>query len=203
MKIALIGATGNIGSRILHEAVQRGHQVTGIVRHTDKLEGGGNVTPAECDIADEAGLAQILAGHDAVIVSVKHNQCNVQHVYNACRQAGVKRVLVVGGAASLEVEPGVILLDTPGFPEEIKAEAAPAVEALKQIREISDLDWSFVCPSIIIAPGERTGQFRIAADELLKDGNGDSRISQEDFAVAMLDEVENPQYIRRRFTVGY
>ena len=96
-----------------------------------------------------------------------------------------------------------MLIDTPGFPEEIKVEATPAVEALKRIRKVDDLDWSFVSPSIIIAPGERTGQFRLGADELLKDANGDSRISQEDFAVAMLDEVEKPQHIRQRFTVGY
>lgn len=203
MKIALIGATGNIGAKILNEAVERGHEVTGIARDVAKLQGRKGVTAESCDITNEDKLAGILRGHDAVIVSVKHNACDVDHVYAACRQAGVKRVLVVGGAASLEVEPGVMLIDTPGFPEEIKVEAAPAVEALKRIRKVDDLDWSFVSPSIIIAPGERTGQFRLGADELLKDANGDSRISQEDFAVAMLDEVEKPQHIRQRFTVGY
>lgn len=203
MKIALLGATGNIGAKILNEAVERGHQVTGIARDISKLQPREGVAAAACDLADEEKLAEILRGHDAVIVSVKHNACDVDHVYAACRKAGVKRVLVVGGAASLEVEPGVMLIDTPGFPEEIKPEATPAVEALKRIREIDDLDWSFVSPSIIIAPGERTGKFRIALDELLKDANGDSRISQEDFAVAMLDEVEKPQHIRQRFTVGY
>jgi putative NADH-flavin reductase len=203
MKIALIGATGNIGAKILNEAVERGHEVTGIARDVSKLQPQEGVKGAACDITDEDKLAGILRGHDAVIVSVKHNSCDVDHVYAACRQAGVKRVLVVGGAASLEVEPGVMLIDTPGFPEEIKVEAAPAVVALKRIREVKDLDWSFVSPSIIIAPGERTGKFRMGTDELLKDANGDSRISQEDFAVAMLDEVEKPQHIRQRFTVGY
>ena len=203
MKIALIGATGNIGAKILNEAVERGHQVTGIARDVAGLEGRNGVTAAQCDIADEDGLAGILRGHDAVIVSVKHNSCDVDHVYAACRQAGVKRVLVVGGAASLEVAPGVRLLDSPGFPEEIKVEAAPAAVALERIRGVDDLDWTFLCPSIIIAPGERTGKFRLGGDELLKDANGDSRISQEDFAVAMLDEVEKPQHVRRRFTVGY
>jgi putative NADH-flavin reductase len=203
MRIAVIGATGNIGAKIVQEAVHRGHQVTGIARDVSKLHTDDNVTPAECDVADQDKLAGILKGHDAVVISVKHNSCNVDQVYDACRQAGVKRVLIVGGAASLEVEPGVRLLDTPGFPEEIKPEAAPAVEALDRIRQVEDLDWSFVCPSIIIAPGERTGKFRLGADELLTDDNGDSRISQEDFAVAILDEVENPQHIRQRFTVGY
>jgi len=203
MKIALIGATGNIGAKILNEALERGHQVTAIVRDVSKLQKRDGVRSAQCDIADEERLADILLGHDAVIVSVKYNSCNVDHVYAACRQAGVKRVLVVGGAASLEVEPGVMLIDTPGFPEEIKSEAAPAVDALERIRKVDDLDWSYLSPSIIIAPGERTGKFRLGKDELLKDANGDSRISQEDFAVAMLDEVEKPQHIRQRFTVGY
>ena len=111
--------------------------------------------------------------------------------------------LVVGGAASLEVEPGVMLIDTPGFPDEIKVQATPAVDALNRIREIDDLDWTFVSPSIMIVPGERTGKFRIAGDELIKDDKGNSQISQEDFAVALIDEVENPQFIRKRFTVGY
>lgn len=203
MKIALIGATGNIGAKILNEALGRGHEVTGIARDTSKLQQCDGFNAAPCDIADEEKLAGFIKGHDAVIVSVKHNQCDPGHVYEACRQAGVKRILVVGGAASLEVSPGLRLLDTPDFPEEIKPEAAPAVEELDRIRGIDDLDWSFVCPSIIIAPGERTGKFRIGADQVLKDDNGDSRISQEDFAVAMLDEVENPQHIRKRFTVGY
>ena len=203
MKLALIGASGNIGAKILNEALERGHQVTGIVRDVSKLQARDGVSAASCDLADEGALAELLRGHDAVIVSVKHNGANVDHVLNACRQAGVKRVLVVGGAASLEVAPGVRLLDTPGFPEEIKVEAAPAADFLDRIRQVQDLDWSFVCPSIFIVPGERTGKFRLGGDELLKDANGDSRISQEDFAVAMLDEVEQPQYLRRRFTVGY
>jgi len=203
MKIALIGATGNIGAKILKEAVGRNHQVTAIARDISKVEKGEGVTPAACDLSDEDKLADVLRGHDAVIVSVKYNQCNVDHVYEACRKAGVKRVLLVGGAASLEVEPGVRLLDTPGFPDEIKAEAAPAADALDRLRKVEDLDWSYLSPSIIIAPGERTGKFRLGGDELLKDANGDSRISQEDFAIAMVDELEKPAHIRQRFTVGY
>ena len=203
MKIAVIGATGNIGAKVVSEAIQRGHGVTGIARHVDKLENRDGLDRVSCDLEDEKHLAESIKGVDAVIVSVRHDLCNIDHVYNACRQAGVKRVLVVGGAASLEVEPGVMLIDTPGFPDEIKEQAAPAVESLKRIREIDDLDWSFVSPSIMIMPGDRTGKFRLAGDELLKDANGESRISQEDFAVALIDEVEKPQYVRKRFTVGY
>lgn len=203
MKIAVIGATGNIGSKVVSEALQRGHTVIGIARHVDKLEKQKGLTAVQCDLADESKLADSVRGQDAVIVSVRHDLCDVGHVYNACRHSGVRRVLVVGGAASLEVEPGVMLIDTPGFPEEIKIQAAPAVDELKRIRKIEDLDWTFVSPSIMIVPGERTGKFRIAGDELLKDENGDSRISQEDFSVALIDELEKPQFIRKRFTVGY
>lgn len=203
MKIALIGATGNVGIKILNEAVQRGHALTGIARNVEKLGGRADVDARACDLADEAALAGILTGHDAVIVSVKHNQADVMHVFAACRKAGVKRVLVVGGAASLEVAPGAMLIDTPGFPEAIKVEAAPAVEALERIREVQDLDWTFLSPSIMLVPGERTGKFRIGGDELLKDAKGESRISQEDLAVALIDEAETPRHVRKRFTVGY
>jgi len=203
MKIALIGASGNIGSKVLAEAVSRGHQVTGIARDAGKIEAGANAKAAACDLADEGKLAGLLQGHDAVIVSVRHDLNDTRHVYAACRLAGVRRVLVVGGAASLEVSPGLMLIDTPGFPEQIKVQAIPAVEALREIRKIADLDWTFVSPSIVIAPGERIGRFRTGGDTLLKDDKGESRISQEDFAVALLDEVESPKHIRQRFTVGY
>jgi hypothetical protein len=203
MKIALIGATGNIGAKVLSEALQRGHQVTGIVRNADKLQARDGLTAKQCDLAEEKKLAGVIKGSDAVIVSVRHDLNNVRHVYAACKAAGVKRVLVVGGAASLEVALGVMLIDTPGFPEQIKVQATPAVEALKHIRDEKDLEWSFISPSIIIAPGERTGKFRIGGDQLLKDKKGDSKISQEDFAIAIIDEVEKPKHIRKRFTVGY
>ena len=203
MKIALVGATGNIGAKVLNEAVNRGHAVTGIVRNPDKLKGKKGVTAAGCDLAEEKKLAAAIKGHDAVIVSVRHDLNDVSHVYTACRSAGVKRVLIVGGAASLEVAPGVMLIDTPGFPDQIKVQATPAVVALNEIRKIKDLEWSFVSPSIMIVPGERTGKFRLGGDELLKDAKGESKISQEDFAIALIDEVEKPKHVGKRFTVGY
>lgn len=203
MKIALIGATGNIGTKVLDEALDRGHEVTAIARNTGGLAVRTGVTPQQCDLAQVEKLAELISGVDAVVVSVRHRENDVTRVFEACRKAGVRRVLIVGGAASLEAAPGVRLLDTPGFPEEIKLEAAPAAEALDRIREVTDLDWSFQCPSIIIEPGQRTGKFRIGSDQVLKDADGNSRISQEDFAVAMIDELENPQHIRKRFTVGY
>lgn len=203
MKLALIGATGNVGAKILNEALSRGHQVTGIVRNTSKLEQRAGVTPCQADLADEKKLADAVRGHDAVIVSVRYQDNDVRHALNAARAAGVKRVIFVGGAASLEVAPGLMLVDTPNFPEAIKVEAAPAARALQQIREVQDLDWTFLSPSIMLVPGERTGKFRLGGDQLLKDEKGDSRISQEDLAVALIDELEKPQHIRKRFTVGY
>jgi uncharacterized protein len=203
VKIALIGATGNVGSKILTEALSRGHQVTGIARHIDKLKGVSGVTARQVDLADEGKLAEALRGHDAVVVSVRYQHNDVRHALAAAKAASAKRILFVGGAASLEASPGVRLLDTPGFPDVIKVEAAPAALALDRIREEKSLDWTFVSPSIMLVPGERTGKFRIGGDQVLKDEKGDSRISQEDLSVAILDELEKPRHIRKRFTVGY
>jgi uncharacterized protein len=203
VKIALIGATGNVGSKILTEALSRGHQVTGIARHIDKLKGVSGVTARQVDLADEGKLAEALRGHDAVVVSVRYQHNDVRHALAAAKAASAKRILFVGGAASLEASPGVRLLDTPGFPDVIKVEAAPAALALDRIREEKSLDWTFVSPSIMLVPGERTGKFRIGGDQVLKDEKGDSRISQEDLSVAILDELEQPRHIRKRFTVGY
>ena len=203
MKIALIGATGNVGSKLLSEALSRGHRVTGIARHIEKLEGRNGVTARQVDLADEGKLADALRGHDAIVVSVRYQHNDVRHAIAAAKAAGVKRILFVGGAASLEASPGVRLLDTPGFPDVIKVEAAPAALALDRIRAETSLDWTFLSPSIMLVPGERTGKFRIGGDQVLKDEKGESRISQEDLAVAVLDELEKPRHIRKRFTVGY
>ena len=203
MRIALVGATGNVGTKILTEAVTRGHQVTGIARNIGKLAAHERVTPKQVDMADENRLAEAFQGHAAAVVSVRHNGNDVQHAFRAAKAAGVKRIVVVGGAASLEAAPGVRLIDTPGFPEAIKVEARPAAEALDRIREERELEWSFVSPSIVLAPGQRTGKFRLGGELVLKDEKGDSRISQEDLAVAIIDELEKPRHIRKRFTVGY
>ncbi len=203
MRIALIGATGNVGTKILDEALSRGHEVTGIARHTEKLKARKGLTPKQADLADEKKLAEAVRGHDAIVVSVRYQNNDVLKSFAAAKAAGVKRVVLVGGAASLEASPGVRLLDTPGFPAEIKIEAQPAAEALNRVRQEKTLDWTFVSPSIMLVPGQRTGKFRIGGEQVLKDAKGDSRISQEDLAVAILDELEKPRHIRKRFTVGY
>ncbi|HSF67405.1 MAG TPA: hypothetical protein VLA67_08240 [Nitrospiraceae bacterium] len=119
------------------------------------------------------------------------------------KKAGVKRSLFVGGAGSLEVKPGVQSVDLPEFPAEYKQGALATRETLNMLREEGSLEWSFLSPSADLSPGKRTGKFRLGMDQLLRDANGESRISFEDYAMAMIDEIEKPQHIRHRFTVGY
>ncbi|MBS7699786.1 MULTISPECIES: NAD(P)-dependent oxidoreductase [unclassified Chelatococcus] len=202
MKVALIGASGNAGSRILAELVRRGHSVTAIARHPEKISAEPNVTPKKGDVFDGEGLADLLKGHDAVISSVHFLASDPDVLIEAVRASGVKRYLVVGGAGSLEVAPGIALVTTPDFPSAYKAEAVKGGDFLKRLRGIDDLDWTFLSPSALFVPGERTGQFRLGKDELLTNDRGSS-ISFEDYAVALVDEVENPAHIRQRFTVGY
>src|SRR5260221_8607435 len=203
MKIALIGATGFIGSRLLAEALQRGHQVTAIVRNPEKLPQKAGLTPQRGDVYDQTGLAKLLAGHDVVISAVHFLQSDPAKLIAAVKQSGVKRYLVVGGAGSLQVAPGKDLVDTPQFPTEYKAEAGKGRDFLNFLRSETGLDWSFLSPSALIQPGTRTGKFRLGTDQLLVAADGSSAISAEDYAVALLDEVEKPQHSRQRFTVGY
>ncbi|MCC6948277.1 MAG: NAD(P)-dependent oxidoreductase [Bradyrhizobiaceae bacterium] len=203
MKIAVIGASGRQGSRIVNEAVDRGHTVTGIARNADKVPSRAGVTAKAGDINDPGSVAQLLKGHDAVISSVRFAQTNAANVLSAVKQSGVKRLLVVGGASSLEVSPGVRLIDTPGFPEAARPEAQAGIEFLDAIRNERELDWVFVSPGALLQPGERLGRYRLERDTLLKDENGKSGISMEDFAIAMIDELENHKHSRTRFHVAY
>lgn len=203
MSIALIGATGFIGSRILAELVSRGHEVTAIVRNPEKVPALAGVTAVKGDIFDKDGLAKLLAGHEVAISSVHYLASDANALLGAVKQSGVKRYLVVGGAGSLEVAPGVKLVDTPEFPAAYLDEARKGGAYLELLKQDKTLDWTFLSPSAIIAPGERTGRFRLGLDQLLVDGNGESRISAEDYAIALVDELEKPAHSRRRFTVGY
>lgn len=213
MKIALIGATGFVGSAILQEALQRGHEVTAIVRHPERGKPHAKLRSQKGDVYNEEDVARLVAGHDAVISAFNpgwshpdiYNQQvkGTQAIINGVKKAGIKRLLFVGGAGSLEVKPGVQSVDLPEFPSEYKQGALATREALNMLRKETGLDWSFLSPSADISPGQRTGQFRLGMDQLLKDANGQSRISTEDYAMAMIDEVEQSTHIRRRFTVGY
>jgi hypothetical protein len=151
---------------------------------------------------DKAGMISLLRGHDAVISSVRFVEYEAAHLIGVVRDSGVKRYLVVGGAGSLEVKAGLLLNDTPDYPPAARPNSVKGWQFLVLLRQQSDLEWTFICPSAKIFPGKRTGRFRIGGDQLLVGPDG-SRISYEDYAVALVDELENPKHVRRRFTVGY
>ena len=202
MKIALVGATGNVGTRLISELTRRGHHVTAIARHLEKLQGQAAVRPVSGDVQNESALAAGLAGHDVVIHSVKFLSTNASKIIAATKAAEVPRLLVVGGAGSLEVSPGLALVNTPDFPSEYKPETLAGVKFLNVLRGEKELDWTFLSPSYFFAPGERSGKFRLGKDELLVAADGQSRISTEDFAIALVDELEQPKHSHQRFTVG-
>lgn len=203
MKIAVIGASGNAGSRITAELARRGHAVTAIARHPEKIKAGANVTPTQGDLMEQAALTRLLAGHDAAISSVHFLASDPARLIGAARDSKVGRYLVVGGAGSLEVAPGVRLVTTAGFPVAYKAEAEKGAAFLDLLRAEKELNWTFLSPSALFTAGERTGKFRLGTDQLLTAADGKSWISFEDYAVALADEMERPAHIRKRFTVGY
>ncbi|HSQ51711.1 MAG TPA: NAD(P)-dependent oxidoreductase [Nitrospiraceae bacterium] len=213
MKLAIIGASGFVGSAILREALDRGHEVTAIVRYPEKLQPHANLHPLKGDVYDADDVARLVAGHEAVISAFNPGWSNpdiykqqvkgTHAIINGVKKAGMKRLLFVGGAGSLEVKPGVQSVDLPDFPTEYKQGALATREALNMLRKETTLEWSFLSPSADLSPGQRTGKFRLGTDQLLTNAQGESRISVEDYAMAMIDEVEKPKHIRRRFTVGY
>ncbi len=208
MKLALFGASGMIGSRLLREAVRRGHAVTAVVRDPRRFPAPmGRVIVIKGDVRNPADVAAAVAGHDAVLCAVGPTAEVIaaapRALIEGLTRAGVRRLLVVGGAGSLEVAPGRQRVDQPDFPAEYKAAALAHRDALNLYRQNSSLDWTVVSPPAEIAPGERTGKFRVGGDQLLRDSRGASRISAEDYAIAFIDEVEQPKHIRQRFTVAY
>ncbi|MBS0365464.1 MAG: NAD(P)-dependent oxidoreductase [Proteobacteria bacterium] len=204
MRVAVIGATGRVGSRLATELLSRGHTVTGVALHlpSDDTHRAG-LTYVAADATDPAALASALKGHDAVMSATRFVSSDPHALISAIKAAGVPRLLVVGGAGSLEVAPGKALVTTAGFPEVFKPEALAGSRFLQALRDDPDLDWTFLSPSADFAPGTRTGKFRLGGDQLLTDAAGKSHISMEDFAIAMVDELEHPAHRRRRFTVGY
>ena len=203
MKIALIGATGNVGSRVAAEASSRGHRVTALSRHPEKQAALPGVTAVKGDAADAAGLPELLAGHDAVVSSTRFAGGDARALIAAVKKSGVKRLLVVGGAGSLEVAPGVALIDTPQFPAAYKPEASAGRDFLNVLRGERELEWTFFSPAAFFSPGERTGKFRLGGDQLLVGADGQSRLSMEDYAIALVDELETPRRVRARFTAAY
>ena len=213
MKIVLLGATGFVGSALLKEALDRGHIVTAIARHPETLGLRERLTVKAGDVFDSSALATLLAGHEAVISAFNPGWRNpnlyddqrrgTSAIIAAVKQAGIRRVLWVGGAGGLEVKPGVRVVDDPNLPDWIRPGSLATIDALEQLRKEPELEWSFLAPAAEMKPGSRTGKYRLGGDDLLVDANGKSHISLEDFAAAMIDELENPAHVRHRFTVGY
>ncbi|MDX1803351.1 MAG: NAD(P)-dependent oxidoreductase [Alcanivorax sp.] len=212
MKIALIGASGFIGSALREEALQRGHHVTALVSQPGKLSPTDNLSVVQSNVQDSDTLTEQLAGFDAVLSAFSgHAQddirgyyvAGIKHIIAASQAAAVPRLLVVGGAGTLYVKADTLLIDTPDFPTQYQATARGAQDALALLREETTLDWTMLSPAAQIFPGERTGRFRLGQDQLLMDNQGHSRISVQDFAVAFIDELENPAHSRQRFTLAY
>lgn len=203
MKIAVVGGTGRVGSRIVEELSRRAHDVTVIVRHPEKVPARTGVAAVQADVFDVDALAGKLAGHDVAVSAVHFTASDPERLIAAVKQARIGRYVVVGGAGSLEVAPGVMLISTPEFPAAYKAEAEKGGVFLDLLRRETELDWTFLSPSALFVEGERTGKFRLGGDQLLTDAAGKSWISFEDYAVALVDEIERPAHSRQRFTVGY
>ncbi|MDP1979769.1 NAD(P)-dependent oxidoreductase [Undibacterium sp.] len=212
MNIAIIGASGFIGSAILTEALSRQHKVTAFVAHPEKLAATNQLQVIATDVQDLQTLSKQLTGFDAIISAfsghangdtLRYYVSGISNIIQAARDIQTPRLLVVGGAGSLEVAPGVQVLDTPDFPEAYRASAEGARTALQLLRQETTLNWTMLSPSAMIAPGQRTGHFRLGKDNLLIAADGKSHISVEDYAVAMINELEVPANQYQRFTVGY
>jgi putative NADH-flavin reductase len=209
MNVVLFGAGGTLGSRILTELVSRGHHVTAVVRDSAKFAHYENVTATAGNIFEPAEVTDAAQGADVVVSAYGPGPENASLLLDATRSlihgveaSGVKRLIMVGGAGSLEVAPGVKLIDSPGFPADWKAIAVAHAEAL-EILKGSSLDWTSISPAAYIHPGERTGKYRLGTDNLIVNEQGQSEISAEDFAIAIADEVEKPQHLRQRFTAAW
>lgn len=209
MNVVLYGATGRAGSRIMTELLSRKHQVVAVARDSEKLQSVPGVLAKSDDLSDVSKTVGVVKGADVVISAYAPPADDTDQLVNvtkllvaAVQQGNVPRFLMVGGAGGLEVAPGVSLLDSGYLPAEWQAIARSHIKALDVLRS-SDMDWTYVAPSAYFDPGERTGKFRINTDHLISDPKGESRISMEDYAIAMVDEVERPQHKKQRFTVGY
>lgn len=210
MKVALYGATGKSGSRILKELASRGHQVIAIVRDPSKLtQTGPGVQVKQDDLSDPKKIAAAVDGAEAVISAYAPPQNDVralvgvtQRQVEALGQKPKARLIVVGGAGGLNVAPGIMLVDSPYFPEPYQPIARAHVEAFNVLRA-SKIDWTYLAPAAYFEPGERTGKFRLGKDELIANAQQESRISMEDYAVALVDELDKPGHRRQRFSVGY
>jgi putative NADH-flavin reductase len=209
MKVVLFGASGMIGSRVLQELVSRGHTVIAVARNPEKITEEDGVTAVAADADDPQSVAAVADGADAAVCAISPPHGNpgalagvVSSLMDGLARAGVKRLIVVGGAGSLEVATGIQLVDTPEFPAQWLGIARAHREILPLLKA-SRFDWDYFSPAGMIEPGERTGKFRMGGKEFLTDANGESRISAEDYAVALVDELERPRRMNQQFTIAY
>lgn len=213
MKIAIIGASGFVGTALTQEAVRRGHTVTGIARDPSKIFADRQVKAVKGDVFDKGEVTTLVKGHDAVLSAYNSGWTNPkiyedfirgsESIEAGTRSAGVKRLIVIGGAGSLEITPGHQLVDSPEFPAEWKQGALAARDYLNILRKDTVLDWTFLSPPIHLVPGERTGVYRTGMDTPVFTASGESTLSVNDLAVAVLDALEKGLHVRERFTVGY
>lgn len=212
MQIALLGATGNVGLHITAEAVRRGHGVTAVARHPEAVQNDDErITTKRANATAASEVEQAISDHDAVICAVGPAVDETPDMIvktaralaAAAMRAHVRRLVIVGDAGSLTVTPGVELLATRGYPEELRDVALAHREALEVWRRVKDLDWTYVSPPAVLYPGERTGAYRVGHNEILLDDQQQSRISVEDLAVAVVDQVENNAHVRERINVAY
>ncbi len=202
VKVTVLGASGRAGSEITAELARRGHQVVAVARKPETVAVAPGVTAVQGDAFDSEALAKLIAGSDAVI-SALHFDVPAATLLAALRKAGVPRLLVTGGAASLEVAPGKRVIDTPDFPEAWKAIAQGGIVFLDDLRKEQAIDWTYFSPAALLEEGPRTGHYRPGLDQLVTDEAGESRISFADYAIAMVDELEQHRHSRARFTAAY
>ena len=214
-EVLLIGATGFVGSAILNELLNRGHKVTAVVRDPAKLEGKAGVTAVKEDVANVDAIAALAKGKDAVISAYNPGWTNPDiatlitenypRILNAAKQSGVGRLLIVGGAGTLFCAPGLRVVDSGAIPEEIMGGVRPLGDFyLNTLMNENDIDWVFFSPAgAFDENGQRTGEFRLGKDDLVVDAEGNSHISVQDYAVAMVDELEQENHHKERFTIGY
>ena len=220
MNVVLLAATGQAGRTILNELINRGHQVTAVARNLEKLpeQLPQSVKRVQDDLSSADRIAEIIAGADAVVSAFGPSSSDPRYTSDqsytdqlvslteraiaAVRKAGVPRLIVVGGCGSLEFSPGVTVLDSGHWPPQYVPIAKSHVKAFAALRA-SDINWTYFSCPMSITPGERTGKFRLGGDNLIKDAQGKSRVSFEDYAVALVNELEKPAHERARFTVGY
>jgi uncharacterized protein len=202
IRIAVVGGTGRIGSRVAAEAVKRGHSVTGLARNVP-TESASGIRWISIDSHDPITLARAIAGHDVVITALKWNENNIDDVLAAIRRASTPRLIAVVGAGSLIHPNGRLQYDIASENGTAAPSSRASVDVYKAFHGINEIDWTLITPPLVIRAGERTGEYRVGSDYVLFDSDQASAISYEDFAVAAIDEIEIPKHPRSRFTVAH